>query len=96
MHTLLLRTCSTQSEVVIPVVAPQAAAAAAAAGSTAGQPAAVSQTVPDQVQPKGRLLAVLDVDSDHPAAFDAVDARHLEELCSWLAVEYAGAAAVTL
>lgn len=31
--------------------------------------------------PGGRLLAVLDVDSDDPAAFDARDQRHLEALC---------------
>jgi putative methionine-R-sulfoxide reductase with GAF domain len=36
----------------------------------------------------GRVLAVLDVDSDHPAAFDSVDAEHLQELCSWLAATY--------
>jgi putative methionine-R-sulfoxide reductase with GAF domain len=34
------------------------------------------------------LLAVLDVDSNHAAAFDEVDARHLQELCSWLASKY--------
>jgi len=36
----------------------------------------------------GRLLAVLDVDSNHPAAFDQVDVKHLEQLCSWLADKY--------
>lgn len=34
------------------------------------------------------IMAVLDVDSDLPAAFDSLDARHLEELCSWLAARY--------
>eukprot|EP00775_Hariotina_reticulata_P012827 gene12827-12955_t len=34
------------------------------------------------------IMAVLDVDSDLPAAFDTVDAGHLEELCSWLAAKY--------
>lgn len=29
----------------------------------------------------GRLLAVLDVDSDHPAAFDDLDQTRLESLC---------------
>ncbi|KAG2442106.1 hypothetical protein HYH02_009595 [Chlamydomonas schloesseri] len=34
---------------------------------------------------QGRLLlAVLDVDSDHPAAFTEVDKQYLEELCAWL------------
>jgi GAF domain-containing protein len=32
----------------------------------------------------GRVRAVLDVDSDRPAAFDATDARYLEEVCGWL------------
>jgi L-methionine (R)-S-oxide reductase len=32
----------------------------------------------------GRVRAVLDVDSDTPAAFDTVDARYLEEICGWL------------
>jgi L-methionine (R)-S-oxide reductase len=36
----------------------------------------------------GRLRAVLDADSDTPAAFDAIDAQHLEEVCRWLACVY--------
>lgn len=32
----------------------------------------------------GRLMAVLDVDSDLPAAFTEVDAAQLERLCAWL------------
>ena len=36
----------------------------------------------------GRLRAVLDVDSDVPAAFDTVDAQNLEEVCRWLARNY--------
>jgi GAF domain-containing protein len=36
----------------------------------------------------GRLRAVLDVDSDAPTAFDAIDAHHLEEACRWLARSY--------
>jgi GAF domain-containing protein len=36
----------------------------------------------------GRLRAVLDVDSDAPAAFDTVDAQHLEDVCRWLARSY--------
>jgi putative methionine-R-sulfoxide reductase with GAF domain len=35
-----------------------------------------------------QLLAVLDVDSNHAAAFDAVDVQHLQQLCSWLASKY--------
>jgi putative methionine-R-sulfoxide reductase with GAF domain len=71
---------STQSEVVVPVVV-QAAADTEGGGDL----------LPQQQQAP-RLLAVLDVDSDHPAAFDAVDAKHLEQLCSWLADKYAEAA----
>lgn len=36
---------------------------------------------------EGRCVAVLDVDSDHPAAFDALDQRRLEAICrriAWL------------
>ena len=32
----------------------------------------------------GRVRAVLDVDSDTPAAFDEIDAQYLEEICGWL------------
>jgi L-methionine (R)-S-oxide reductase len=32
----------------------------------------------------GRVRAVLDVDSDSPAAFDETDARCLEEVCRWI------------
>lgn len=38
---------------------------------------------------RGRVLAVLDVDSDEPAAFDDVDRVHLEALCARLALRYA-------
>jgi GAF domain-containing protein len=34
------------------------------------------------------VLAVLDVDSDDPAAFDEIDRRHLEALCQKLAARY--------
>ena len=80
---------STQSEVVVPVVV-QAAAAAAAAAKEGGGDNLQQQQQPQQQAP--HLLAVLDVDSDHPAAFDDVDAKHLEQLCSWLAEKYATAA----
>ena len=36
-----------------------------------------------------RLLAVLDVDSDLPSAFTAVDREHLESLCTMLGQRYA-------
>jgi L-methionine (R)-S-oxide reductase len=32
---------------------------------------------------QGALLAVFDIDSAHPGAFDATDQRHLEALLSW-------------
>jgi len=43
--------------------------------------------------PDGRLLAVLDVDSDDPAAFTEVDQVALEALCAELGARYASAAA---
>lgn len=55
-----VRTCSTMSEIVVPLVS------------------ASSQ----------KVIAVLDIDSDLPAAFDEVDQRHLEEFCSWMAGRY--------
>ena len=44
----------------------------------------VSEIVVPVVGPSGRLLAVLDVDSDLPAAFTATDQAALEGLCDWL------------
>jgi GAF domain-containing protein len=41
----------------------------------------------------GALVAVLDVDSDRPAAFDADDAAGLERVVAWFAHDAAGAAA---
>ena len=43
-----------------------------------------SEVVVPVIGPKGRLLAVLDVDSDELAAFTEVDARALEALCAEL------------
>ena len=37
---------------------------------------------------RDRVLAVLDVDSDDPAAFDEVDRAELESLCAMLAARY--------
>ncbi len=43
-----------------------------------------SEIVVPILRADGRVLAVLDVDSDAPSAFDAVDQRHLESLCQML------------
>ncbi len=45
----------------------------------------VSEIVVPLIAPSGQVLAVLDVDSDHPAAFDEVDRIALERLCGQLA-----------
>ena len=43
-----------------------------------------SEIVVPVLRPDGEVLAVLDVDSDAPDAFGAVDQRHLESLCAML------------
>lgn len=43
-----------------------------------------SEIVVPVLTPDGRVLAVLDVDSDVPDAFDALDQERLEALCSTL------------
>jgi L-methionine (R)-S-oxide reductase len=43
-----------------------------------------SEIVVPVLRPDGRVLAVLDVDSDAPAAFDEIDQRALEALCAML------------
>lgn len=48
-----------------------------------------SEIVVPIVTPQGRLLAVLDVDSDDPAAFDDADRAALERLCSALGERFA-------
>jgi len=48
-----------------------------------------SELVVPVVTPQGRLLAVLDVDSDAEAAFHEVDARAIESLCALLAERFA-------
>jgi GAF domain-containing protein len=48
-----------------------------------------SEIVVPVVTPAGRLLAVLDIDSDAAAAFDDVDQRHLEALCCDLGRQFA-------
>ena len=43
-----------------------------------------SEIVVPITDPRGRLLAVLDIDSDLPAAFTPADQRELEELARWM------------
>ncbi len=47
-----------------------------------------SEIVVPVLDAAGRVRAVLDVDSDAPAAFDETDARHLEEICRALTRVY--------
>jgi L-methionine (R)-S-oxide reductase len=47
-----------------------------------------SEIVVPVLAPDGRLLAVLDVDSDWPAAFDDVDQRALEAICRDLGARF--------
>jgi GAF domain-containing protein len=53
-------------------------------GHIACDSASRSEIVVPLMDPRGRLLAVLDVDSTLPGAFDEVDRRHLETLVSLL------------
>ncbi len=48
-----------------------------------------SEIVVPIVTPDGHLLAVLDVDSDDPAAFDETDQRYLEALARTLGIQFA-------
>ncbi len=48
-----------------------------------------SEIVVPVATPAGRLLAVLDVDSNAPGAFDATDQRFLERLCTQLGERFA-------
>lgn len=50
-----------------------------------------SEIVVPVLTPGGDVLAVLDVDSDDPDAFDETDQRFLERLCADLGQRYAGA-----
>jgi putative methionine-R-sulfoxide reductase with GAF domain len=79
--------CSTQSEVVVPLIVQKPPPEAAPQQPDPQQ----QQQQQASQQPRGRLLAVLDVDSNHPAAFDEEDAQQLEALCSWLADKFGGA-----
>lgn len=48
----------------------------------------LSEIVVPVLTPDGRLLAVLDVDSNAPAAFDAIDQEALEALCADLGARF--------
>ena len=48
-----------------------------------------SEIVVPVLTPEGRLLAVLDVDSDFPAAFNETDQQYLELLCEKLGAQFA-------
>lgn len=48
-----------------------------------------SEIVVPVVTPEGRLLAVLDVDSDTPAAFNETDRKYLEHICEDLGSRFA-------
>ena len=48
-----------------------------------------SEIVVPVLTPDGRVLAVLDVDSNEPAAFDALDQERLEDLCRVLGERFA-------
>ena len=50
----------------------------------------LSEIVVPVLRPDGTVLAVLDVDSDAPAAFDETDQRHLEALCAMLGERFGG------
>jgi L-methionine (R)-S-oxide reductase len=50
----------------------------------------LSEIVVPVLSPGGRVIAVLDVDSNAPAAFDAVDQEALESLCTWLGARFRG------
>lgn len=47
-----------------------------------------SEIVVPVLRPDGRVLAVLDVDSNAPAAFDELDREHLESLCRTLGARF--------
>ncbi len=52
-----------------------------------------SELVVPIVAPGGRLIGVLDIDSDAPAAFTAVDQEGLQRLCERLGTRFGGGAA---
>ncbi len=54
-----------------------------------------SEVVVPVIAPNGDVVAVLDVDSDFPAAFSADDVRLLETICADLGDRYGASAALT-
>jgi GAF domain-containing protein len=50
----------------------------------------VSEIVVPVLRPDGAVLAVLDVDSDWPAAFDELDQQALESICAALGARFGG------
>ena len=60
-----------------------------ACSSTTRSEIVVPVLTPDVRGADVRLLAVLDVDSDDPDAFDETDRRHLEALCAMLGERFA-------
>ena len=52
----------------------------------------LSEIVVPVLAPDGEVLAVLDLDSNAPAAFDAVDQEALESLCAALGRRYSAVA----
>jgi GAF domain-containing protein len=59
-------------------------------GHIACSSATRSEVVVPVLGPSGRLLGVLDIDSNAPAAFDEVDRAALERLCADLGARYEG------
>lgn len=53
-------------------------------------PTTLSEIVVPVLAPDGSLLAVLDVDSDQLGAFDEVDRRNLEQLCTMIGARIGG------
>lgn len=49
----------------------------------------LSEIVVPVLDPRGEVLAVLDVDSNAPAAFDRIDQEELESICAELGRRYA-------
>ena len=55
-----------------------------------------SEIVVPVLAPDGRVIAVLDVDSDHPDAFDHQDQQALEHLCAELGARWGAEAAAAI
>lgn len=59
-------------------------------GHIACSSSTLSEIVVPILSPSGKVLAVLDVDSDDPAAFSETDQRYLEQLCHILGEQFGG------